>query len=94
MINCGFIKVPKGFSQKLASLYAKCPICDIEGANKLPRGPPVDRTELPVGARFHANFHFYNIETIRRFTALFVITEAMTSRVWIFPCMNKRPSPT
>jgi hypothetical protein len=64
MIDRGFIKVPKGFSQKLAPLYAKCPICVIAGANKLPRGPPVDMTALPVGARFHADFHFYNIETI------------------------------
>ena len=87
MIDKGFIKAKKGL--RLAPLNGRCPICDAAGATKLPRGPPVDTTELPVGSRFHIDFTFFNVESIRGFTAVFVIVEATTRFLWFFPCRHK-----
>ena len=60
MIDTGHIKVPKAFPKKLAPLPGRCPICDMTGATKLPRGPCVDTTELPVGFRWRIDFTFFN----------------------------------
>ena len=87
MIDKGFIKAKKGL--RLVPLNRRCPICDAAGATKLPRGPPVDTTELPVGMLFHLDFTFFNVESIRGFSSVLVIVEATTRYLWFFPCRHK-----
>ena len=91
MIDYGVIKVPKGFPKKLSPLHAPCPICIIGGATKLPRGPLVDTTELPPGTLFHVDYTFFDVKSIRGFTAALRIVEKTTRRKWSFPTRNKRP---
>ena len=87
MIDKGWIKAKKGLV--LAPLPGRCPICDAAGATKLPRGPPIDTTELPVGTLWHLDFTFFNVTSIRGFTAVLVIVEATTRYLWFFPCRHK-----
>jgi hypothetical protein len=91
MIDEKLIIVPPGFPSKLSELSVPCPICVIGGATKIPRGSIVDTTELPVGTRFHLDFSFYSVSSIRGFKALLTITDATTSREWRFPTTSKRP---
>ena len=91
MINQGHIKLPKGFPKHLAPFPGHCPICQMAGATKLPRGPCVDTTELPVGFRWHLDFTFFNKRSIRGFEASLTIVDATSRMTFEFPCRNKRP---
>jgi hypothetical protein len=85
MVDAGIIVIPQGFPRKLTKLSAPCPICVIGGATRISRGPIVDTTELPVGTRFHADFSFYSVTSIRGFKALLTITDATSRREGRFP---------
>ena len=91
MIDKGHIKVPKSFPKKLAPFPGRCPVCDMAGATKIPRGPCVDTTELPVGYRWHMDFTFFNKRSIRGFIASLTIIDAASRMTFEFPCRNKRP---
>ena len=49
-----------------------------------------DTTELPVGTKFHIDFCFFNVVSIRGFTAALIIVEATSRYIWIFPSRSKR----
>lgn len=91
MVDAGIIVIPQGFPRKLTELSAPCPICVIGGATRISRGPIVDTTELPVGTRFHADFSFYSVTSIRGFKSLLTITDATSRQEWCFPTKSKRP---
>ena len=88
MIDKKLITGP-GYPCKLAPLPGRCPICDAAAITKLPRGPPRDTTELPVGVRWHLDFTFFNVESVRGFSACLIIVEATSRYIWIFPCASK-----
>jgi len=91
MIDKGHIKVPKSFPKKLAPFPGRCPVCDMAGATKIPKGPCVDTTELPVGYRWHMDFTFFNKRSIRGFIASLTIIDAASRMTFEFPCRNKQP---
>ena len=91
MIDQGHINVAPGQSKKLAPLPGPCPICVMAGATKIPRGPCVDTTELPVGFRWHMDFTFFNTLSKRGFRSCLTAIDATSRMLYLFPCRNKRP---
>jgi len=89
MIDKKIITGP-GLPCKLAPLPGRCPICDASRLTKIPRGSLSDTTELPVGTKFHIDFCFFNVVSIRGFTAALIIVEATSRYIWIFPSRSKR----
>jgi hypothetical protein len=51
------------------------PICDKEKTNSLPANEISDQMFLPMGARFGADYGFYNQTSIRGFTCFLLVTE-------------------
>jgi hypothetical protein len=64
--------------------FFRCPVCDKEKTNSLPAAGISDKTYLPIGARFHGDFGFYNTVSVRGFTCFLLMTEAVTGYKWIF----------
>ncbi len=89
MIDKGIITGP-GLPCKLAPLPGRCPICDAARMTRIPRGPLADPTELPVGTMFHIDYCFFNVPSIRGFTAALIIVERTSRYLWIFPSRSKR----
>jgi hypothetical protein len=53
---------------------------------------PRDNLTLQVkSARFHMDFGFFNVPSVRGFNSFLVIVEAVTSYTWVFLCRNKNP---
>jgi hypothetical protein len=71
--------------------FFRCPICEKEKTNSLPANAISDRTFLPIGARFGADFGFYNQTSIRGFTCFLLVTEHVTGYKWIFCRCSKHP---
>jgi hypothetical protein len=89
MIDKGYITGP-GLPCKLARLPGRCPICDAAGLTKIPRGSVLkDTTALPLGVLFHMDFCFFNIVSIRGFTAALIIVERTSRYIWFFPTRSK-----
>jgi hypothetical protein len=89
MIDKGYITGP-GLPCKLAPLPGRCPICDAAGLTKIPRGSVLkDTTALPLGVLFHMDFCFFNIVSIRGFTAALIIVERTSRYIWFFPTRSK-----
>jgi hypothetical protein len=64
--------------------FFQCPVCDKEKTNALPANVISDKTFLPIGVRFHADFGFYKTVSIRGFTCFLLVTEAVTGYKWVF----------
>jgi hypothetical protein len=76
--------------------FFRCPICDKEKTNSLPANEISDKTFLPIGVRFHADFGFYKTGfyktvSIRGFSCFLLVTEAVTGYKWVFCCRSKHP---
>jgi hypothetical protein len=56
--------------------------------NHRPRG---NLTLQVKGARFHMDFGFFNVPSVRGFNSFLVIVEAVTSYTWVFLRRNKNP---
>lgn len=89
MVDKGIIK-GRGLPCKLAPLPGNCPICIAAGATKIPRGSLTDRTEPPLGTRWHIDFTFFNTISRRGFSSALIIVEATSRYIWFFPCRNKK----
>jgi hypothetical protein len=68
-----------------------CPICDKEKTNSLPANDISDCTFLPMGARFGADYGFYNQTSVRGFTCFLLDTEYVSGYKWIFCQRSKHP---
>ena len=88
MIDRGHITGP-GLPCKLAPLPGRCPICDAARMTRIPRLVLTDHTPLPLGTRFHADYVFFNIVSIRGFSAALIIVEWTSRYLWIFPSRSK-----
>ena len=74
MIDKGLI-TGKGLPCKLAPLPGRSPICDAAKLTKIPRIVMTDHTPLPLGTRFHVDYAFFNVVSIRGFSAALIIVE-------------------
>lgn len=88
MVDKGYIKGP-GLPCKLAPLPGRCPICDAARMTKVPRVKLKDHSSLPIGTRFHLDWAFWNVASIRGFTATLIVIEATTRYVWVFNSRSK-----
>ena len=62
------------------------------GATKIPSGPCVVTTELPVGYRWHMDFTCFNKRSIRSSIASLTIIDAISRMTFEFLCSNKHPT--
>ena len=67
-------------------------MCLLTKATKIPRGPTNDVSKFAPGLIIHMDFEFFNVETIRGFTSIFVATCSDTSYSFGFPYRSKRPT--
>ena len=81
--------IVKGIPKNLPDLKYQCPICKICKGTRIPRGGPVDHTQLPKGARIHADFIIFNTESCRQFKSALLITEATTRMKWAFTTRSR-----
>jgi hypothetical protein len=51
-----------------------------------------DRTFLPIGAQFGADYGFYNQTSVRGFTCFLLVTEYVSGYKWIFCQQSKQPT--
>ena len=63
----------EGLPDNLPELEEPCPICILTKETKIPRGPTTDISKFAPGFMLQIDFSFLNVETIRRFTSIFVI---------------------
>jgi hypothetical protein len=68
-----------------------CPVCNKEKTKSLPAASISDKTYLPISARFHGDFRFYNTVSVCGFTCFLLMTEAITGYKWIFCQQSKHP---
>ena len=84
--------IVKGMPKTIGYLKYECPLCKIAAAPRIPRGGPVDTTELRKGVRIHADFVIFNFESCRGFKSALLISEAVTRRKWGFPTRSRTPA--
>lgn len=80
----------KGSPKRIPSSQVKCPLCTIAKGTTIPRNPS-DPTKPPVGTRFHADFTFFNVESVRCFACALLIIDAASRHPFGFPSRSKRP---
>eukprot|EP00956_Cyclotella_meneghiniana_P008309 scaffold11091_cov47-Cyclotella_meneghiniana.AAC.1 len=56
---------------------------------KVPRVKIKDHTVLPIGTRFHIDWAFWNVTSIRGFTATLIVVESTTRYIWTFNSRSK-----
>ena len=88
MIDNGYITGP-GLPCKLAPLPGRCPVCDAARMTRVPRIKVTDKSQLPIGTRFHIDYAFFNVTSIRDFTAALIVVEWTSRYLWFFPSRNK-----
>ena len=88
MIDKNYIK-GKGLPCKLAHLPGRCSICNTAVATKLSQGLLVNTTELPVGARWHLEFTFFSVMSIRGFAGVLIIVKDTSHCLGFSPCQQK-----
>jgi hypothetical protein len=81
----------RGMPKNIGNLKFECPLCKIATASRIPRGGPVDTTELRKGVRIHADYAIFNVESCRGFKSALLVTEAVTRRKWGFPTRSRSP---
>ena len=88
MYNSGFFRnMPKP-----KDLERQCIICWITRMNRIPRGVSVDWAEIRCGVRFHIDFWFANVESIRGNKAGLSIVEGKTTVMIQVPVRSSRAS--
>ena len=65
----------RGMPKNIGNLKFECPLCKIATASRIPRGGPVDTTELRKGVRIHADYAIFNVESCRGFKSALLVTE-------------------
>jgi hypothetical protein len=69
-----------------------CPICLRSKSQTVAHRPRLSLVlNVIKGARFHMDFGFFNVPSIRGFKSFLVIVEAVTSYTWVFLRRNKNP---
>ena len=76
---------------KPVDLDHDCIICWITRSNRIPRGLSVDWAKIRPGVRFHVDYWFANIPSLRGNTACLSIVEGKTSVMVQIPVKSKRP---
>ena len=76
---------------RLKNPHCMCYICSLSKSNRLPRGKPVDKSNLAPFQRLHVDFSFFGVTSIRGFTSALDITCASTSYTIGFPTRSKTP---
>ena len=82
--------IPPGL-RNLKHVNCTCYYCKINKSNKIPRGQPVDKTNLPPFTRIHIDFEFYGSVSIRGFTSALAFSCGTTSYPIGIPGKSKRP---
>ena len=62
----------EGLTENLPELEEPCPICLLNKAAKISRGPTTDVSKFDPGFMLQMDFAFFNVESIRGFTSTFV----------------------
>ena len=62
----------EGLPENLPELEEPCPICLLNKATKIPRGPTTDVSKFASGFMLQMDFSFFNVESIHGFTSTFV----------------------
>ena len=81
----------EGLPENLPELEDPCPICLLNKAAKIPRGPTTDVSNFSPGFMLQIYFSFFNVEIIRGFTSNFVAICFANSHPFGFPSRSKRP---
>ena len=81
----------EGFPENLPELEETCPICIMTKATKICRGPTTDVSKLSPGFMLQMDFAFFNVESIRGFTSIFVDICCTTSYPFGFTFRSKLP---
>ena len=66
-------------------------ICAFRKAKKLPRGKPVDKTNMRPFEWLHMDYEFFGVTSVRGFSAGLNITFAATSYTMCFPAPSRSP---
>ena len=83
--------LPFIFPSKFQRFKELCPIC-AKGKMKITiSGGVIDTSKFLPGQLLHIDFSFYEITSIRGFTCVLIIVDALTRKVWAFCTPNKRP---
>ena len=83
--------LPALFPSKFQNFKELCPIC-AQGKMKLTiKGGTVDTSTLQPGQMFHIDFVFFDKISIRGFSAVLIIVDARTRKLWVFCTPSKRP---
>jgi hypothetical protein len=89
LIKRGAIKgIPVGLR---APADFQCPICLMANAQRATSNPGVDHVISIKGSRFHADFFFPSVVSIRGYVAVLLIIEPVTSHGWVFLRRSKHP---
>ena len=81
----------EGIPKNLPELEESYPICIMNKANKITRGPTTVVSKCAPGFMLHMDFAFSNVESIRGCTSNFVAIWSTTSYPFGFPSRSKRP---
>jgi hypothetical protein len=68
-----------------------CPICLRTKSQMVAHCPRASLVLNIKGARFHMDFGFFNVPSVRGFRSFIVIVEAVMSYTWVFLRRNKNP---
>ena len=83
--------LPKKFPSKARIHKQICWICPRGDLNNDPHGVTINTDHLRPGQLIHMDFYFINATSIRHFTAILLILDGKTRKLWQFPTQQKRP---
>ena len=81
----------EGLPENLSNLEGPLLICILTKTTKIPRGPTTDVSKSPSVFILQMDFSFFNVESIRGFTSIFVDICSASSYPFLFPSRSKRP---
>jgi hypothetical protein len=68
-----------------------CPICALGKMTHIHKGKTIDTGSLSQGTLLHIDFAFLGVPSRRGFTAMLVIIDAKTRKLWVFCTASKKP---
>ena len=83
--------LPKTYLTKARVLKKIYWICPRGQLYNNPHGVTINTEHLRAGQLIHMDFYFLNTISIRNFTAVLLILDAKTRKMWKFPTQHKRP---
>ena len=83
--------LPKTYPNKARVHKKICWICPRGQLHNDPHGVTINTEHLRAGQLIHMDFYFLNTISIRNFTAVLLILDAKTRKMWQFPTQQKRP---